>query len=76
MIIAARVLLLLLHAPNGREILLNPAEIVVLSARVPHQKNVNVPDTANCVINTSDGKFISVLESCEVVSQKIEELTR
>jgi hypothetical protein len=64
--------LLLLHGPTGREIRINPRTVTSLHAPVPGQRNTAVIDGANCLINTSDGKFVSVVETCETVSSMIE----
>ena len=63
--------LLLLHGPTGREIRINPRNVTSLHAPQPGQRNTSVTAGANCLINTSDGKFVSVAETCEAVSQMI-----
>lgn len=68
MIVAVRVLLLLLHGPDGREILLNSDQVVSLNSGVPGKPNTAISDKIRCVINTSDGKFISVVEHCDAIS--------
>lgn len=64
--------LLLLHGPTGREIRINPRTITSLHAPVSGQRNTTITDGANCLINTSDGKFVSVVETCEAVSRMVE----
>src|SRR5215203_632991 len=64
--------LLLLHGPTGREIRVNSRSVTTLHASVPGQPNKALADGANCLINTTDGKFISVVETCEAVSRMIE----
>jgi hypothetical protein len=71
--LAATVVLLVLHGPNGHEITLNPQAVTSLHAAVPGQPNKQFTDKTKCVINTTDGKFISVVESCEEVSRAINE---
>lgn len=63
------VVLVLLHGPNGHEILLNPAAVTSTHAAIEGKKNEYVTEDVRCVINTSDGKFVSVIESCETVQQ-------
>ena len=62
--------LLLLHGPTGREIRINPRNITSLHSPAG-QRNTAVTEGAHCLINTSDGKFVSVVETCAVVSQMI-----
>lgn len=69
MIEAAAVALVLLHGPNGHEILLNPALIASMHAAKPGVENKYVTDEAQCVINTADGKFVSVVEPCATVRE-------
>ena len=61
----------LLHAPDGREIYIYNEAITSLRAHIPGEKNVNVPHSAKCVVNLSDGKFVSVIETCEEVLRLI-----
>lgn len=62
--------LLLLHGVTGREIRINPRNVTSLHASVP-QGNKTLAAEVKCLINTSDGKFVSVIETCEIVSQLI-----
>ena len=65
--------LILLHGPDGREITLNPQAITTLqAARDGVVNNVIAPDV-KCVVNTTDGKFTSVVESCERVRELIKQ---
>src|SRR5215203_4680429 len=63
---------LLLHGPTGREITINSRNVTSLHAPVPGQHNKLLADGVGCLINTSDGKFVSVVETCEAVSRMIE----
>jgi hypothetical protein len=69
---AAAIALLLLHGPTGREIRINPRNITSLHSPVPGQHNTAVAAGARCLINSSDGKFVSVVETCEAVTRMIE----
>lgn len=69
-------LLLLLHGPTGREIRLNPHSVTSLHMAEKQGRNQAITDAANCLINTTDGKFISVVETCEAVSRMIDEARR
>lgn len=66
------IVLLLLHAPGGREITLNPATITTMQASKDGVANNIIAPDVKCVINTTDGKFISVVETCEAVRELIE----
>ena len=73
---AIATLLVLLHAPGGREILLNPELVVSMHAAVKGEANKIMTDQVRCLINTNDGKFISVVESCEQVRKLFSERVR
>lgn len=64
--------LLLLHGPSGREVRINPRNITSLHSPVPGQRNKVLTEGVGCLINTSDSKFVSVVETCEAVSRMIE----
>jgi hypothetical protein len=66
-------LLLLLHGPDGHEILLNPRAIASMHAAVKGQPNKQFDADVRCVINTTDSKFVSVTETCDEVRQQIKE---
>jgi hypothetical protein len=59
--------LVLLHAPQGHDIYINPSSVTTMRAAVPGKSNELVTDEVKCLLNTSDGKFISVIETCEEV---------
>jgi hypothetical protein len=59
--------LVLLHGPDGRELYINPESITTMRATIPGEKNKVIHGEIKCVLNTTDGKFISVIESCETV---------
>jgi len=63
---------LLLHVPTGREIRVNSRNVTSLHASVPGQPNKALAEGVGCLINTTDGKFVSVVETCEAVSRMIE----
>jgi hypothetical protein len=66
MILAATVLVML-HGPNGHAVFVNPAEVTALHAAIPGQKNERFTPGVNCLINTTDGKYVAVVELCDVV---------
>jgi hypothetical protein len=60
---------------DGREVLVNPAHIVSVSEtaedRDPKQKLLTAK--AHCVVNLTNGNFISVVEPCDSVRQRLQE---
>jgi hypothetical protein len=63
------VVLVLLHSPSGRDILINPAAVTSMQAAIEGKKNERIAEEVRCLINTSDGKFVSVVEPCERVRE-------
>lgn len=76
LIIAASIQLLILHAPNGNEISVNPDEIVSLRGKFEESGDKHFIKEVQCLINTADGKFITVVEHCDEIRRKIEEIQR
>jgi hypothetical protein len=64
--------LVLLHGPNGHEILVNPATVTSMHSAIEGKPNELLTDAVRCLINTSDGKFLSVIETCETVRELME----
>lgn len=65
----AQIVIVLLHGPNGHEILLHPRQVTSMHSAIPGKSNAQFTDDVKCVINTTDGKFISVVEPCDTVRQ-------
>jgi uncharacterized protein YlzI (FlbEa/FlbD family) len=65
--------LIVVHGGDGQDIEINPREIVSMRGR---EEGKNFAKGVECMINTSDGKFIAVAETCNEVYQKIEELEK
>jgi hypothetical protein len=64
--------LIVLHAPDGHEVFVNPQEITVLHQRlVPGESHFT--EKATCLINTTDGKFITIVEDCFSVLDAIKQ---
>jgi hypothetical protein len=64
--------LVLLHAPDGHEIVLNSAAVTSMHSAIPGEPNKAFTAAVECLINTSDGKFVSVVESCDKVRDLVE----
>lgn len=65
--------MLVLTSSDGLPVHVNPTQVVTARAVRPNQKE-QLAQGVKCVINTSDGKFISVTESCDEVRRRIEML--
>lgn len=59
------VVIIILHTPGGYEVGVNADKIV--SMREDEGK-ANISGHVRCLLNTNDGKFIGVIESCETTS--------
>ena len=72
---AAAVVLLLLHAADGHEIRVNPEHVTHLHAARPGApaKDKIFSDNVKCLVNLADGKFVTVIEPCEVVQKMLEQ---
>lgn len=70
----ALVQLLLLHAPDGREIDVNPATITSLREAGPDDRSdKHLVKGVRCMISLADGKFVNVVETCESVRRMVRE---
>ncbi len=58
----------LLHGVEGRLIMINPTHVTTLVSAPPGAKNKLLVSGANCMLNMSDGKFITVAETCDQVA--------
>jgi ribosomal protein S4E len=65
--------LILLHGPDGREIDVSVDEITSLQCKLPKIDNKLFADGVNTVINLTDGRFVSVRETCQQVRDLVEE---
>ena len=70
MLVAAA--LVLLHRLDGGEVLVSPDQITALHAR-GRGHNRLITEDARCAVWLSDGRLISVFESCNRVRQLLEE---
>lgn len=66
-------LLVLLHGPDGHKVLINPEEVTSIRSAPTHQQSTPLlSEKTDCLVNLADGKFITVVESCEVVEKLLE----
>jgi hypothetical protein len=67
------VVLIVLHTLDGREIVVNPKHVTSMrEAKDDDAGSKAFAPGVRCMINTSDGKFVTVVEPCPVVQQMIE----
>jgi hypothetical protein len=64
--------LIILHAVDGHEITINPEQITAMRPSNPTKPNEYLVDGVNCMINQTDGRYVSVAETCEQVRAIIE----
>lgn len=69
-------ILILLHSPDGREVNVNVEEITSLHCKMPGVENKLFAEGVNTVINLTDGKYVTVRETCTEVRDFIQEAQR
>jgi hypothetical protein len=74
-LLAAATIFLALHNVDGDEIVVNVEQIVALypTSESKGQSNKLMAGGLNCVIALSDGKRVSVVESCTTIRQSIQQ---
>jgi hypothetical protein len=61
-----------LHTLDGKAVQINP--IMVVSIRAPQAQDKRIMHAnVQCIVNFVDGKFITVIEPCSVVREKMGE---
>lgn len=60
---------ILLQVLDGSEVFVNRAQIV--SIRTP-QANGQVHGDVNCIVNFTDGRFVTVVESCATIRERLQ----
>jgi hypothetical protein len=74
MTLVAIVGMAVLHRIDGGEVLVAPSHITSMHSRAPASgQNKLVTGEARCIVWLSDGKLLSVLETCEAVKQLMDE---
>lgn len=64
--------LLVLHNIDGREVYVNPSEIISLrEAKADIDTNKVFVKGLRCMVNTTDGKFLNVIEECAYIRTMI-----
>ena len=74
MIMDVTALFLILHAPDGHEVRISPDQITSLhSGKIGVKKEDRLYlESVKCLVNFTDGKFISVVEPCDVIQRMME----
>ena len=62
--------LILVHAPDGREIEVNPKEISSLRNR--QDADGHFAPNVKCVLSMTNGKFIATMEDCKTIVEMVE----
>ncbi len=65
--------LVLLHLLDGQEISIAPQQMTSLRAHRSDRPNKLFVDEVNCLISLTDGKFVTVRETCAEVQLLIEQ---
>jgi hypothetical protein len=75
--IAAKTLfyLILLHSAAGQPVLVNPDLITTMQGRSVDRPELFVMNV-RCLVNTTDGKFMTVRETCDQVRALVDESRR
>ena len=68
----AAIQLIVLHQVDGREVVINPAQVTSLYAALPGRPNRLVAPGSRCVVMLTDGKHVGVIEPCAAVRRLIE----
>ena len=72
-VIIAAVIFLILHTPGNHEVFVSVDDIVSMREGEGGDKNKAFTGEARCMLNTNDGKFISVMETCQTVRDMIKQ---
>jgi hypothetical protein len=62
--------LLLLTAPDGKYLAVVPEQVVALRGPANNGR-AQLHESVHCVVFTVDGKFLSVVETCQEVSRRL-----
>lgn len=64
--------LIILHAPGGNEIIVNTEHITSLHTRSLGTSDKLITNTVHCAVMMDDGKFVSAVEECDTIKRTIE----
>lgn len=58
---------------DGREVLINRQSIVTIGGARTDGGPARLTDKATCLVTLVDGKFVTVVESCAAIKQRLQE---
>ena len=73
MLIEITTAFIILHAPGGKEVQVNP-DMVTSLRRGEKDGSQHLTAEARCFVNLADGKFVAVAEDCGEVRNLMEEV--
>jgi hypothetical protein len=59
--------------PNGQDIAINPEQVVTVRPKPKVADEGHFHTNTRCIIHTTDGKFIGVVDDCATVQQRLEQ---
>jgi hypothetical protein len=67
------IVLIVLHGVDMHEVMINPEQVTSLreARKAEHNKKLFTAE-AKCMIGLTDGKFVTVVESCKAVRELVE----
>jgi hypothetical protein len=74
MILVVAFHLIAAHLPGGLEVYINPDEVVAM--RTPPHTEGYVKEGVKCIVLTTDGKFLAIVEECRVIQTELERIKR
>ena len=69
--VVAAISLVVLHRADGYEVSINPHQVTSLRAPIGVTSKL-VSGQTQCIVGLTDGKFVSVVEPCDLVKQLLE----
>ena len=60
-----------LQTLDGRAVQINPAEIVSISTAREAGHDGRLTGKVHCVVSLSNGKFVTVIESCDAIRDRL-----
>jgi hypothetical protein len=77
LVLVAGMWLVVLHRVDGGEVSVAPEHITSMHSKAPTSaQNKLVAGEARCIVWLSDGKLLSVLESCDTVKELLNKAAR
>jgi uncharacterized protein YlzI (FlbEa/FlbD family) len=72
-ILAGSTVIIVLHGLAGVEISVNALSITSMRTAPPSNSNKHFTEGVHCMVSTSDGKYVTVTETCDEVRRAIEQ---